>query len=196
MSKKINDIVEETSALSSQLTPDQLAAIEARSAQEAVLQAAKPAEPIAVRIVAEAPISNSIIPMANPETPKAPEVKRDVAAELLAMCMADRKPVRGMFKFYESAGGTLSFPFRKYKQDEVKRWDFVDGQIYTIPLGVAKHLNKSGSYPIHGYINDETGRPVAQVAKNVHRYGFSPLDFMDNVDIGEASALVTVSPAY
>ena len=57
-----------------------------------------------------------------------------------------KETVKGIFRFYEVPGGSLSFVFKEFKEDPVQRFDMVDGQVYTVPLGVAKHLNKNGSY--------------------------------------------------
>jgi len=91
----------------------------------------------------------------------------------------DRELVKGIFKFYEVPGGSMSFNFRAYKEDPVERYDLVDGEIYTLPLGVAKHLNKNGSYPVHSYAQDETGKPVQKIGQKVHRFGFQSLEFVD-----------------
>ena len=88
----------------------------------------------------------------------------------------DRELVRGIFKFYESPGFTLSFCFRKYKEDKTTRYDLQDGGIYTIPLGVAKHLNTNGSYPVHQYAKDEKGNAIQKIGHKVHRFGFQSLD--------------------
>lgn len=95
----------------------------------------------------------------------------------------DNKMVRGIFKNFETRGGELSFVFRKYQGDPIKKYKLVDGQVYTIPLGVAKHLNSNCSYPIHHYASDENGLPVMQIQKNVSRFGFQSLEFMDIEDL-------------
>ena len=99
----------------------------------------------------------------------------------------DREKVRGIFKFYEVPGGSLSFVFRKYKEDPVERFDFIDGQIYTVPLGVAKHLNKSGKYPVHAYKMEEDGKPSRTIGKMVSRYGFQSLEFTDIDGLGDGA---------
>jgi hypothetical protein len=104
----------------------------------------------------------------------------------------DREPVKGIFKFYEVPGGALKFPFRAYKEDPVEFYELTDGQVYTIPLGVARHLNKSGWYPIHAYEQDETGKPVARVGQKVRRYGFQSLEFVDVDDLTEQPGIITV----
>lgn len=95
----------------------------------------------------------------------------------------DREPVKGIFRFYECPGAVLSFVFRAYKEDDVERFDLMDGQVYTVPLGVARHLNKSGRYPIHAYKVNEDGSTSQHVGKKVARYGFQSLEFVDISDI-------------
>jgi hypothetical protein len=95
----------------------------------------------------------------------------------------DREPVRGIFRFYECAGAPLSFVYKAYKEDDVERFDLTDGCIYTIPLGVARHLNKSGRYPIHAFKQDEAGNVSSHIGKKVARYGFQSLEFVDISDV-------------
>ena len=105
----------------------------------------------------------------------------------------DREPVKGIFKFYEVPGGSVSFIYKAYKGDQVERYDLADGQVYTIPLGVAKHLNKNGWYPVHSYATDEYGKPKMKIGQKVRRFGFQSLEFIDIEDLGEAGkSLVTV----
>jgi hypothetical protein len=95
----------------------------------------------------------------------------------------DREKVRGIFKFYEVPGGSMSFVYRLYKKDPIERYDLVDGEIYELPLGVAKHLNKNGCYPVHQYALDETGKPVMRIGQKVRRFGFQSLEFVDVDDL-------------
>jgi hypothetical protein len=104
----------------------------------------------------------------------------------------DREMVRGIFKFYEVPGGSMSFNYRAYKEDPVERFDMVDGQIYTVPLGVAKHLNKNCWYPIHAHMTDQNGVPVARVGQRVRRVGFQSLEFVDVDDLTFTPELTTV----
>ena len=91
----------------------------------------------------------------------------------------DAEMVRGVFKFYEVPGGQMSFSYRKYKSEPIKRYDMIDGQIYTIPRGVAKHLNNDCWYPEYDHIKGEDARSTYAVKKKVHRCGFQSLEFMD-----------------
>lgn len=95
----------------------------------------------------------------------------------------DREQVKGIFRFYECPGAMLSFVYRAYKEDDVERFDLLDGQVYSIPLGVARHLNKSGRYPIHEYKMNENGVASQHIGKKVARYGFQSLEFVDISDI-------------
>ena len=105
----------------------------------------------------------------------------------------DRQMVKGIFHFYEVPGGSMSFNFRKYKEDPVERFDMVDGQVYTIPLGVAKHLNNNGNYPIHRYAKDDSGSVSMKIGQRVNRFGFQSLEFMDIADMpNDSSEIVTV----
>lgn len=116
------------------------------------------------------------------------EVKKDekiTPAKLRYQRDKDREMVKGIFRFYEVPGGSLSFVFRKYKEDPVERFDFIDGMTYSIPLGVAKHLNTNGAYPVHAYQQDESGRPHMLIGKKVRRFGFQSLEFVDIEDLTE-----------
>lgn len=107
----------------------------------------------------------------------------------------DREKVRGIFHFYEVPGGMMSFVYKAYKEDEVERYDLVDGQVYTLPLGVAKHLNNDCWYPIYNYIKGEEGTQgafnhmtghVMRMTKKIHRCGFQSLEFVDVDDLSMA----------
>jgi len=105
----------------------------------------------------------------------------------------DRQMVKGIFRFYEVPGGSISFNFKKYKGDPVDRYDMIDGQVCSIPLGVAKHLNKNGSYPVHKYAKDEAGNVSMKIGQKVNRFGFQSLEFMDIDDLSnKADEIVTV----
>jgi len=104
----------------------------------------------------------------------------------------DREKVRGIFKYYEVPGGSVSFVFKEYKEDDVERYDFVDGSIYSIPLGVAKHLNKRGWYPVHQYIKTEEGGTAMRVGEKVRRFGFQSLEFVDVEDLTPEPDIATV----
>lgn len=109
--------------------------------------------------------------------------KREAQARIKLQRNKDNENVKGIFRFHEVPGGGISFCYKAYKNDDVERYDLVDGQVYTLPLGVARHLNKSGKYPVHSYTLQEDGKPAMGIGKMVSRYGFQSLEFMDIGDI-------------
>lgn len=108
----------------------------------------------------------------------------------------DREKVRGIFRFHEVPGGTMSFCFKKYKGDPVERYDMIDGMTYSIPLGVAKHLNTNVWYPVHAYTLSEGGTQTMNVGRKVRRCSFQSLEFvdMDDLPMGKAIEEVTLPP--
>ena len=101
------------------------------------------------------------------------------AENLRAMRDKDRQMVRGVFKYYEVPGGSVGFCFKKYKEDPIEKFDLIDGQIYTIPLGVAKHINNNTWYPIHEYSKNEDGTSMQRIGQKIRRMAFQSLEFMD-----------------
>lgn len=103
----------------------------------------------------------------------------------------DREIVKGKFIFHEVPGGLMSFVFRAYKEDPVERFDLYDGQIYSLPLGVARHLNKNCWYPEYGYVQGEKDvqggfspdGKVMRISKKVRRCSFQSLEFVDIDDL-------------
>ena len=123
------------------------------------------------------------------------ETTKDVTARptLKYLRDKDRQMVRGKFHFHECPGGTCSFSFHKYKEDPVERFDLTDGEIYTIPLGVAKHLNKNCAYPVHAFTMDENGKPLMKIGQMVRRCSFQSLEFVDDEDLTpKTSSLLSV----
>jgi len=116
--------------------------------------------------------------------------KKELSKNLRYQRDKDREKVQGVFRFYEVPGGTMSFCYKAYKEDEVERYDMVDGQVYTVPLGVAKHLNKNLWYPEYAYIPSEKGvvggyggNQGMKATKKVRRCGFQSLEFIDVDDV-------------
>lgn len=106
----------------------------------------------------------------------------------------DREKVKGVFRYFESPGATLSFPFKKYKKDPVEIYHLIDGQTYELPLGVAKHLNNNGWYPIHVHRIDDMGNAHPMVGKKVKRFGFDSLEFMDVDGLERHGQFIPVQP--
>lgn len=107
--------------------------------------------------------------------------------EIKKMRDRDREQVTGRFKFYEVKGGTLKFTYASpFKEDPIETWEMKDGEIYTIPLGTARHLENAGWYPVRRDkqhknasveldLNNKSER--YRVVEKVQRYGFIPLGF-------------------
>ena len=103
----------------------------------------------------------------------------------------DAELVKGKFQYLEVPGATLVFSYRKYKGQHPVQYKLKDGEIYTLPRGVAKHLATTGQYPIHEYATDEFGKPLIRIGRMKRRYNFESLEFFD--DLGSTdSKLYTV----
>ncbi len=107
------------------------------------------------------------------------EIKAQVAIQMEEQRLKDREMVRGIFRYHELPKGQMEFMYKAYKKDPLEKFSFVDGEIYTVPRGVAVHLNKNLNYPTYNYKNDEQGRPQVSIAERVHRTCFQSLEFSD-----------------
>jgi hypothetical protein len=131
----------------------------------------------------------------NTEKPVASKEKL-TKANLKYMRDKDREMVKGIFKYYEVPGACMEFVYKAYKEDPLEKYTLWDGEAYNLPLGVAKHLNKNGWYPVHAHAQDADGRVVAKVGQKVRRFGFQSLEFVDIEDLTpQGSPLVTVEKA-
>lgn len=110
----------------------------------------------------------------------------------------DREMVKGIFHFYEVPGGILEFNLKIHKGDPIEFYSLKDGQIYSIPLGVAKHLNTSGKYPEHEFVPGPDGKQSAstvKIGRMVSRYGFESLEFLSIDEIGDADPVSSIYTA-
>lgn len=129
----------------------------------------------------------------NAVQPATQSTRDENAAKLKIARDKDREMVKGVFKYYEVPGGVVEFCFKKYKEDPVEKFTLYDNQVYTIPLGVAKHLNNNTWYPVHEYGRNQDGTALQRVAQKIRRMAFQSLEFMDTEDIGDnISRIVTV----
>lgn len=130
-----------------------------------------------------------------------------ISPELKRIMDEECKLVKGRFKNYESPGGALPFTAGKYPGQPIYNKTFQDGEVYEVPLWVARWLNGidaiakgvngkigSCSYPIHGFKWD-AGKPppesqigssgdlipIIGIAKRKKRYGFESLEFDSDV---------------
>lgn len=106
-----------------------------------------------------------------------------------------KEKVKGIFRFHEVPGGEMSLVFREFKGEKPQRYQFYDGEIYEIPLGLAKHLNRDCWYPEYDYLKGDGttgaavqaagvrgGTPVNQgyrITRKVRRCSFQSLEFLD-----------------
>lgn len=129
------------------------------------------------------------------EAPKKPNLKyeRDRMREL----------VPGIFRFHEVPGGGISFNYKEFKEDPIEKYTMVDGEQYTVPLGVARHLNRNGWYPEYGFVNVDGNAGVKaaavdannyqqRVVKKVRRYSFQSLQFIDIEEFAPDKQIIQV----
>lgn len=92
----------------------------------------------------------------------------------------DAKMVTGIFKNLEAKGGDLEFTYRMYKEENHKVYHFDDGQKYTIPIGVAKHINNMTAVPERDYAigPDGTKQLYTVIKSKRQRYQFLSTEFM------------------
>lgn len=99
-----------------------------------------------------------------------------------------REPVKGVFRYYEVPQGVLRFVFHEFEGDPIQKYTLYDGHVYTLPLGVAKHLNKNCWYPVHEHERDEDDQVSMRIGQRIHRCGFQSLEFHDIDDFSSQAA--------
>lgn len=118
------------------------------------------------------------------------EQRTGLKKELLKFMEEECRPVKGIFKNYECAGGGTLIVQHKYPgQPHFSQW-LQDGQEYEIPLWVARYLNGiditatalkgkigSCSYPRHSHCVDKNGQSIIVEGQRRHRFGFQSLEF-------------------
>jgi hypothetical protein len=135
-------------------------------------------------------LNNTPVDLTPTKKPLAKKSREEIQKQFKYQRDKDRELVKGKFIFHEVPGGTLEFPFKKWGQDEVEIYTLVDGCIYSLPLGVAKHLNQNLWYPEYGYIQGEAGTTMGagtaigssnlmRVSKKIRRASFQSLEFID-----------------
>jgi hypothetical protein len=106
--------------------------------------------------------------------------------EIAYLKAKDMEPVRGIFHFWECKGGILKFDLMKYKNTKPD-WEMVDGQMYTVPLYVAKHLNTTGFVEEEKTIQDPVTLGYRKIKQNRRRYSFESLEFLPADIIGSST---------
>lgn len=138
------------------------------------------------------------------------EIDKETAQKNLKIQQSkDAEIVRGRFRYFELPGGAIEFVYKCYKNEEVKKYTFLDGEVYSIPLGVARHLNKNCWYAEYGYLPTLPGNKERSVsgynemngvgmrmARKIQRMGFESLEFTDVEDVAPmASPIITLETA-
>jgi len=115
------------------------------------------------------------MPLQLPNKPK--NTRKITKEEMRKMKEKDHKMVKGVFRCFEPAGGSFTFSFKKYAGDDTLTYTMVDGEVYDVPIMIAKHLNKDCWYPKHSHVLDADGKPSVQVGRKVNRCSFESLEF-------------------
>ncbi len=123
------------------------------------------------------------------------EQKKELSKKLKYQRDKDRELVTGLFRYFEVPNGVLEFSYKQYREDPVETYQLFDNQYYTLPLGVAKHLNNNIAYPQYEYIKGEdviggfnqgygqTAATGMRVKSKVRRCGFYSSDFLEIEDL-------------
>ncbi len=117
--------------------------------------------------------------------------KLDVVKKLEQDYEYDSELVQGIFRNLEHRGGMFTFMFKKYKQDEYRKYQLIDGERYRLPRMVVKHLNNNVHYLEYKHAEDSKMASVSAafndgsvktsdrmtVTKKIRRCEFLPLEF-------------------
>lgn len=146
------------------------------------------------------------------------KITRDeLSKQIKKMRDRDAEIVTGIFKNLENPAavngglGSLVFSYKYYPGDENVIYELWDGERYTLPRGVARHLNNNCFYREYQHLPREHGTQGTreavsangrretnsmQMAKKVHRYAFHSLEYMDDdIDMYPSNLVeVTMSP--
>ena len=116
---------------------------------------------------------------------------------------ADERPMRIRFDFREQPGGFLEFAYKKWPGETLKVYKgatrLVDGHVYTLPVGVVKHLMSTGRYPEYKHKRDiEQTDPYSSYEVGVWRtrYTAAPLDFIADEELQMMESGMTPAPSF
>lgn len=119
-------------------------------------------------------------------------------SHILKLRDRDSEKVTGIFKNLENPAGNggrgaLVFTYKLYPGQENEIYELLDGERYTLPRGVARHLNNNCFYREYQHLPGEHGTQGirqgipdgrlatqhVQQSRKVHRYAFHSLEYMD-----------------
>lgn len=89
----------------------------------------------------------------------------------------DKRMVKGVFHNKEQEGAPRTFTYAKYKGETPVTWTFKDGEVRTIPYGVACHINESGKYTTYVYESPAPGMAKMRIGKEMRRSTFTSLEY-------------------
>lgn len=127
--------------------------------------------------------------------------KEQLAKEILKLRDRDKETVTGIFKNLENPArdggkGSVTFGYKAYPGDQYIMYELWDGERYSLPRGVARHLNNNCFYKEYSHLSGEFGQQGIRggfadgrlnsnnqtagmkVAKKIHRYAFMSLEYM------------------
>lgn len=142
--------------------------------------------------------------------------REELSKQIKKMRDRDSEMVTGIFKNLENPAtnggrGSVVFSYKYYPGDPNTIYELCDGERYTLPRGVARHLNNNCYYREYQHLPGERGLEgirgavssdgrlktnTLQMAKKIHRYAFHSLEYMDDdMDMYPSNLVeVTVSP--
>lgn len=152
-------------------------------------------------------------PVSNQPTKPNKISREELAKQIKKMRDRDAEIVSGVFKNLENPAvnggrGSVVFNYKYYPGDEYTAYELWDGERYSLPRGVARHLNNNCFYKEYQHLPGEFGQQGVrsgvnadgrlqsqsfQQAKKVHRYAFHSLEYMDDDSDMYPSNLVEVS---
>lgn len=97
--------------------------------------------------------------------------------ELWKEYQQEQRPVKGKFLCHNPKHGTITFHYRKYPWESITKYTFEHGQTYTVPLGVARHVQNNCEFPEYQHSVDVRGKKTTGIARMESRMDFIPLDF-------------------
>jgi len=126
--------------------------------------------------------------------------REELAKQIKKMRDRDAEMVTGIFKNLENPAthggrGSVIFSYKYYPGEENAVYELWDGERYTLPRGVARHLNNNCFYREYQHLQGEFGQQGIraahnadgrmqtnsfQTAKKIHRYAFHSLEYMDD----------------
>lgn len=124
--------------------------------------------------------------------------KEELKKKIEAMREADSQMVTGMFVNKENPGTSLSFRIKLYPGDDFLEYWLIDGERYSLPRGVAKHLTNGCYFKEYKHMKGQFGddgirvggadgrlkpHEVMYAQKKVHRFNFQGLEWLDDPEM-------------